>query len=105
MDTARARVASAPQSQWEFSAKTPYMLLRGREGRDGKGRIAVVIAKAAQKSAVKRNFLRREAKAVLSAERSPRTDLLLTLSPSAARLSKKTFRNEVLKVLRALTRK
>jgi ribonuclease P protein component len=87
---------------WERSARTPYFLLRTRKSEARRKHIAVVVAKAVHKSAVKRNFLKRQAKAALHGVSENGADLLLTVSPSARTLTKKAFRAEVLKVAKTL---
>ncbi len=90
---------------WERSARTPYFLLRARRRGFAKARIGVVVAKAVHKSAVKRNFLRRQARAVLETLAAEGFELLLTVSPGARSLTKEAFRAEVMKVAASLHKK
>jgi len=74
------------------TARTPYFLLKAKDGAPGKNRIGVVVGKSVHKTAVRRNFWKRQAKAGLRAEHAAGKDLLMVLSPKVNELTVKQFR-------------
>jgi len=61
-----------------------------------KSRIGVVVSMAVHKSAAKRNFWKRQAKAILRQNEDARgLDLLLIFSPKVNELTKKQFREKL----------
>lgn len=76
--------------------RTPHFLLKSKKNTIGNARIGVVVSMAVSKNAAKRNFWKRQTKAVLlkSAGKEPR-DLLVVISPKANELTKKQFRKKL----------
>jgi ribonuclease P protein component len=76
---------------------TPFFLLKTKKNTGGRVRIGVVVGKAVHKSAVKRNFWKRQAREGLSALANEGSDILIVVSAGANRLTKKQFRDELSK--------
>jgi ribonuclease P protein component len=78
--------------------RTPYFLLKVRRNGMLRNRIGVVISVAAVKSAVRRNFWRRQVKSLL-AKATPSKDIIVILSPRVNTLTKEQFKKELLQSL------
>ncbi len=95
------KISRLPQGEFlkkEFSAiKTPYFSLKAKKNNAGERRIGVIVGKAVHKSAVKRNFLKRQAKTELSKLINPGSDLLMIFSPGTNKLTKRQLKEEITK--------
>jgi ribonuclease P protein component len=96
-----ARKSRLPRAEFSSQAygtiRTPYFLVKAKKNGKESGRIGVVVGKAVHKTAVKRNFLKRRAKATLSSLSRPGKDILVIISPGASGLSKTVFKKELIK--------
>jgi ribonuclease P protein component len=81
------------------TAATPLFLLKIKKNVTEKARIGVVIGKSVHKTAVKRNFWKRQAKSALTAFAKDGFDFLLIFSPAAASATRKEFRDAVARVM------
>ena len=79
---------------------TPFFLLKTKKNSGERARIGVVVGKSVHATAVKRNFWKRQALAVLTVAASAAgNDILMIVSPNVNRLTKKQFKDELLKAL------
>jgi ribonuclease P protein component len=89
----------------EFRAKgygtisTPYFLLKTKKNTGDIMRIGVVAGKAVHKTAVKRNFWKRQAKTGLSSIIKKGIDILMVLSANVNKATKKQFQEELKKAI------
>jgi ribonuclease P protein component len=95
------RTARLPRAEFSSQAygtiRTPYFLIKAKENKKETGRIGVVVGKAVHKTAIRRNFLKRQTKATLLKLSRPGKDIVIILSPRANELSKTEFKKELLK--------
>ena len=80
--------------------RTPYFSVKVKPNNEGAGRIGVVAGKAAGKTAIKRNFLKRQARAELRKAVAPGKDLLVIVSPAAGGLTKKNLHIELMRAIK-----
>ena len=78
---------------------TPFFLLKTKKNAGDRARIGIVAGVSVHKTAVKRNFWKRQAQAVLVAHATPGSDILMIVLPGANRITKKQFKEEVAKAL------
>jgi ribonuclease P protein component len=78
---------------------TPFFLLKKKNNSSGIARIGSVVGKSVHKTAVKRNFWKRQALAGLAAHATEGSDILIIASPAINRLTKKQFKEELLKAM------
>ena len=78
---------------------TPFFLLKIKKNSYKAARIGVVVGVSVNKTAVKRNFWKRQARAEIVLRATGGNDILMMVSPNARRLTKKQFREEVAKAL------
>jgi ribonuclease P protein component len=78
---------------------TPFFLLKIKKNSYKAARIGVVVGVSVNKTAVKRNFWKRQARAEIALRATGGNDILMMVSPNARRLTKKQFREEVAKAL------
>lgn len=71
---------------------TPYFSLKMKDNREGENRIGIVVPGAVHKSAARRNFWKRQARAALGAVSGAGKDVLLVISPKITPLTKKQFK-------------
>ena len=85
---------------------TPYFSLKTKQGSE-KIRIGVVANAAVHKTAVKRNFWKRQAKATLLdfASGTSHRDFLVVLFPKVNTLTKKNFKKELLGAAARITKR
>lgn len=81
------------------TAATPFFLLKTKKSARPDARIGVVAGKAVHKSAVKRNFWKRQARGTAASLALPGNDILIVLSPGVDRLTRKKFREELSKAI------
>ena len=84
--------------------RTPYFSLKIRTNSLPRNRIGVVIGVAAEKSAVRRNFWKRQAKAILGKQpvgsgASAGKDFVVIFSKKIKEITKDVFEGEILKTL------
>jgi ribonuclease P protein component len=97
------KTISLPSDQ--FRAKgykaisTPFFLLKIKKNFGENARIGIVIGKSVHKTAVKRNFWKRQVLAGLSPRAESGSDILIIVLPSINRLTKKQFKEELSKTL------
>ena len=90
----------------EFSSKkfrtvrTPYFSVKVKLNNGAAGRIGVVAGKAAGKTAIKRNFLKRQVRAGLRRAIVPGEDILVIVSPIAGGLTKKNLHTELVRAIK-----
>lgn len=95
------KTARLPSDQ--FRAKgykttpTPFFLLKTKENTVGKARIGVVAGVSVHKTAVKRNFWKRQALSGLAPQATAGSDILIIVLPGVNRLTKKQFQEELAK--------
>ena len=80
------------QSRTFRTARTPFFSLKTKKNTVFQIRVGAIIGKAVHKSAVKRNFWRRQAKAALASFGVPGNDFLIIFFPKINELTKKEFR-------------
>ena len=78
---------------------TPFFLLKIKKNSFKTTRVGIVVGISVNKTAVKRNFWKRQARAEITLLASAGSDILMMVSPNARRLTKKQFREEVAKAL------
>jgi len=89
----------------EFAARgyrtqrTPFFLLKIKNNPFSRNRIGVIVGAAAVKTAVRRNFLKRQAKTFFSRKEMQKSrDVLIIFSPRAASLTKAELKKEFKKI-------
>lgn len=89
------------RSGWRQTVATPYFLLKTKENHKARNRIGIVVGTAANKNAVKRNFLKRQARAVFQTvhDAGAGKDFLLVVSSKTSSLKKKQFRTLLLETI------
>ncbi len=86
----------------EFSSKrfktvrTPYFFIKIKKNESFFGRVGVVAGKSAGKTAVERNFLKRQARGVLSKNLTAGNDVLVVFLRGASDVAKKEIRQELI---------
>ncbi len=80
---------------------TPYFSLGMKRNKLERRRAGVVIGKAVNKSAVKRNFWRRQAKTVFAASAAPGNDFLMVAFSPINKLTKEQFHAALEKAIAA----
>lgn len=81
--------------------RTPYFFIGAKKNGTDRMRVGIVVSKAVHKSAVRRNFLRRQAKDILAGAAFPGMDFLVVMSPVAKDLTKKNLRATLKKTIAA----
>lgn len=92
-----------PRTGFESSGsrvlRSPYFSVKVRKNALAKNRIAVVVGKSVDKRAVRRNFLKRQAKVQLLKLSPAGVDFIMTIYPKANALAKTQFIEEIKKIL------
>jgi ribonuclease P protein component len=78
---------------------TPFFLLKTKKYAGDRARIGVVVGVSVHKSAVKRNFFKRQALAALAPRATAGSDILMIVLPGANRITKKQLKEEFIKAL------
>lgn len=96
--------ARLPYSEFQIRGyavvKTPFFSLKAKRNTLQKNRIGVVVGAAAVKSAVRRNFWKRQVKNLFEKQDMQKgTDILVIFSSRISSLTKKQFENEFKKAL------
>lgn len=73
--------------------RTPYFSIRMKKNTVGTARLGVVAGKAAAKTAVARNFLKRQARVSLATVLAPGTDILVVFTAASRTLTAHALRN------------
>jgi ribonuclease P protein component len=81
------------------TAPTQFFLLKRKNYSGESARIGAVVGISVHKTAVKRNFWKRQARAVLAPHVAAGSDILMIALPAINRLTKKQFKVELLKAL------
>jgi ribonuclease P protein component len=81
------------------TTKTPYFSLKIKKNNLPYNRIGVIIGTTVAKSAVRRNFWKRQVKSILIKQPIDRTDFVVIFSKKIKEVSRGEFRKELLKVL------
>jgi ribonuclease P protein component len=93
------KIARLPSDQFRArgykTTSTPFFLLKSKKNLEGRARIGVVVGVSVHKTAVKRNFWKRQARAALAPFAAAGNDILMIVSAGANRLTRKQFREEV----------
>ena len=76
---------------------TPFFLLKTKQNTADHARIGAVVGVSVHKTAAKRNFWKRQARATLTPFAAAGSDILMIVLPGANRLTKKQFGDEVAK--------
>lgn len=79
------------------ATSTRFFLLKTKNNQGGRVRVGIVVGRSVHKTAVKRNFWKRQALAMTAAHASAGNDILIVFSPNVNRLTKKQFNNEMTK--------
>jgi len=82
--------------------KTPFFSVRVKKNASGRARVGVVVSVAVNKSAVRRNFWKRQAKSAFLPHLSTPYDFILIFSPKVDTLTSRAFRKEFSKVIAAI---
>jgi ribonuclease P protein component len=92
-----------PRAEFRSSAyrtiKNDFFSVKTKKNQTGEMRVAVVAGKAVHKSAVRRNFLKRQARALFVAKKMPGMDVLVIVFPRAASLTRINLKKELSKIL------
>lgn len=83
--------------------RSPYFSARAKKNTLATNRIAVVVGKSVDKRAVRRNFLKRQAKLELLKLSPSGSDLIITIYPKANALTKQQFIAEIKKIVKPFT--
>jgi ribonuclease P protein component len=83
--------------------KTPFFSLKTRKNAASRNRIGIIVGKSVDKRAVRRNFLKRQAKAELLRAPNLGNDVVLVVFPSANVLTKVNFKKEIAKAIRGVS--
>jgi len=78
---------------------TPFFLLKIKKNPYNVTRVGVVVGVSVNKTAVKRNFWKRQARAEIALRATSGSDILMMVSPNVRRLTKKQFREEISRCL------
>jgi len=87
------------QSRAFKAIRTPYFSLRAKRNTIQKRRVGIIAGKSVHKSAVKRNFWRRQAKTIFADLIVPGNDFLIIFFPKINELTKKEFREALTKAV------
>ena len=71
---------------------TPFFLLKIKKNSYKTTRVGIVVGVSVSKTAAKRNFWKRQARAELTLRAVSGSDILMMVSPNVRRLTKKQFR-------------
>ena len=84
--------------------RTPFFSLKMKTNKAGGPRIGVIVGKSVHKTAVRRNFWKRQARSVLQSLVSGERDVILIMQPQANAMTKKKFREALAQVITKITR-
>ena len=84
------------------TVKTPYFSLKIKKSSGEEPKIGIIAGKAVHKSAVKRNFWKRQARQALVKGKISGKDMIMIFSARVEELSKKEFQEELSKILRSI---
>jgi ribonuclease P protein component len=97
------KIARLPSDQFRVrgykTTPTPFFLLKTKKNNGASTRIGVVVGTSVHKTAVKRNFWKRQALHGLAPQADAGSDILMIVLPGVNRLTKKQFQEELTKAL------
>jgi ribonuclease P protein component len=88
------------QARGYDAVRTPLFSLKVKKNDDKGTRIGVVVGKSVEKTAVKRNFWKRQARAILQSVCKGNYDVMLVVQPGVRASTRKQFREALEKSLR-----
>jgi ribonuclease P protein component len=95
------KTARLPSDQFRArgyrTISTPFFLLKTKKNLSDKARVGVVVGVSVHKTAVKRNFLKRQVLAELAPRARAGSDILTIVLPAANHVTKRKFREELAK--------
>jgi ribonuclease P protein component len=95
------KIARLPSDQFRVkgykTTPTPFFLLKTKKNPGEGARIGVVVGVSVHKTAVKRNFWKRQALHGLAPQAAAGSDILIIVLPGVSRLTKKQFQEELKK--------
>ena len=99
--------ARLPRKEFVFrgreAARTDCFSLKTRKSIAGSSRIGIVVGKSVAKSAARRNFLKRQLRALIAKGARPGVDYMIVALPGIARETKREIREQVASALRAIS--
>jgi ribonuclease P protein component len=97
------KIARLPSDQFRArgykTTPTPFFLLKTKKNNGDGARIGVVVGTSVHKTAVKRNFWKRQALRGLVPQADAGSDILIIVLPGVNRLTKKQFQEEFARAL------
>ena len=78
---------------------SPFFLFKTKKNSENKARIGIVVGVSVHKSAVKRNFWKRQVFTILVSRITAGSDILIIVLPAANKITKKKFREELASAL------
>jgi len=94
-----SKIARLPSDQFRArgykTTPTPFFLLKKKKNQGESVRIGVVVGVSVHKTAVKRNFWKRQALRGLVPQADAGSDILIVVLPAVNRLTKKQFQEEL----------
>jgi ribonuclease P protein component len=98
------KISRLPSDQFRArgykTVSTPFFLLKIKNNPLRNVRVGVVVGRSVHKTAVKRNFWKRQAFTGIAAHATVGNDILMIVSPGADRLTKKQFKEALSKAMR-----
>lgn len=100
-----SRAARLPRSEFRArgyrNIRTPYFTLKVKKNGTNAARVGVVVPKAVDARATRRNFLKRQVKTAAVRGKIGTNDMLFILAPGITALTKKKLQLELEKSIRA----
>lgn len=97
-----ANIVRLPSDQFRArgykTVSTPFFLLKIKKNFYKTARVGIVVGASVEKTAVKRNFWKRQARTELGLRAPGGHDILMIVSPNVRRATKKQFREGIIKV-------
>ena len=81
------------------AVRTPFFSLKTKGNQSKNIRLGIVVGKSVEKTAVKRNFWKRQARAILGKSVPPGNDAIIILQPGVRELTKKQFHEALIKAI------
>jgi ribonuclease P protein component len=91
------------QARGYKTVKTLFFSVKTKSNEAKRSRIGIVVGKNVHKTAVKRNFWKRQARAALQPLVPKGTDIIVVLQPRVNELTKKQFQDVMKKTIRGLS--
>ena len=80
---------------------SPFFLFKTKKNSENKARIGIVVGVSVHKSAVKRNFWKRQVFTILTSRITAGSDILIIVLPGAKHVTKKKFKEALIKTIAA----